>query len=155
MDERIATIEDVSYMYPRSAEPVLKDISLGINKGEFLGLIGPTGAGKTTRVPLAMLDAGLTAQKIVMLEPRRLAARAHEVVDRAPAVVVPVVVLADQRAVVGDQRVGGGIARIGRDRAQLDIAFEHAVRTEVGGRHVQRCPWVASQVAGLGPVVGE
>jgi energy-coupling factor transport system ATP-binding protein len=48
MDERIATIEDVSYMYPRSAEPVLKDISLGINKGEFLGLIGPTGAGKTT-----------------------------------------------------------------------------------------------------------
>jgi ATP-dependent helicase HrpB len=39
-------------------------------------LQAPPGAGKTTRVPLAMLDAGLTAQKIVMLEPRRLAARA-------------------------------------------------------------------------------
>jgi energy-coupling factor transport system ATP-binding protein len=35
-------------MYPRSPEPVLKDISLDIFKGEFLGLIGPTGAGKTT-----------------------------------------------------------------------------------------------------------
>ncbi|EIE48703.1 ATP-dependent helicase HrpB [Citreicella sp. 357] len=39
-------------------------------------LQAPPGAGKTTRVPLAMLAAGLTTGKIVMLEPRRLAARA-------------------------------------------------------------------------------
>ncbi|MFP7671723.1 ATP-dependent helicase HrpB [Marivita sp. S0852] len=39
-------------------------------------LQAPPGAGKTTRVPLAMLDAGMTDQRIVMLEPRRLAARA-------------------------------------------------------------------------------
>ena len=39
-------------------------------------LQAPPGAGKTTRVPLAMLDAGLTDYRIVMLEPRRLAARA-------------------------------------------------------------------------------
>jgi ATP-dependent helicase HrpB len=39
-------------------------------------LQAPPGAGKTTRVPLAMLDAGLTEGRIVMLEPRRLAARA-------------------------------------------------------------------------------
>ncbi len=39
-------------------------------------LQAPPGAGKTTRVPLAMLDAGLTRGCIVMLEPRRLAARA-------------------------------------------------------------------------------
>lgn len=39
-------------------------------------LQAPPGAGKTTRVPLAMLDAGVTAKRIVMLEPRRLAARA-------------------------------------------------------------------------------
>ena len=37
----------------------------------------PPGAGKTTRVPLALLDAGwLKGRKLVMLEPRRLAARA-------------------------------------------------------------------------------
>ncbi len=39
-------------------------------------LQAPPGAGKTTRVPLTMLDAGLCSGKIVMLEPRRLAARA-------------------------------------------------------------------------------
>ncbi len=37
----------------------------------------PTGAGKTTRVPPALLDAGIAAdRRILMLEPRRLAARA-------------------------------------------------------------------------------
>ena len=39
-------------------------------------LQAPPGAGKTTRVPLAMRDAGLCVGKILMLEPRRLAARA-------------------------------------------------------------------------------
>ncbi|MEO0829156.1 MAG: helicase-related protein, partial [Pseudomonadota bacterium] len=38
-------------------------------------LQAPPGAGKTTRVPLALLEAGLTKGKILVLEPRRLAAR--------------------------------------------------------------------------------
>jgi ATP-dependent helicase HrpB len=40
-------------------------------------LQAPPGAGKTTRVPLALLDSSwLAGRRIVMLEPRRLAARA-------------------------------------------------------------------------------
>ncbi|MWD30221.1 DEAD/DEAH box helicase, partial [Aquicoccus sp. SCR17] len=39
-------------------------------------LQAPPGAGKTTRVPLALLEAGLAPGRILMLEPRRLAARA-------------------------------------------------------------------------------
>ena len=40
-------------------------------------LEAPPGAGKTTRVPLALLDEPwLAGQRILMLEPRRLAARA-------------------------------------------------------------------------------
>jgi ATP-dependent helicase HrpB len=39
-------------------------------------LVAPPGAGKTTLVPLALLRAGLGPGKILMLEPRRLAARA-------------------------------------------------------------------------------
>jgi ATP-dependent helicase HrpB len=39
-------------------------------------LIAPPGAGKTTRVPPALLDAGLAGDRdVVVLEPRRLAAR--------------------------------------------------------------------------------
>src|SRR5690606_41914569 len=39
-------------------------------------LVAPPGAGKTTRVPLALLDAPwLEGQRIIMLAPRRLAAR--------------------------------------------------------------------------------
>ncbi|MFL5260293.1 MAG: ATP-dependent helicase HrpB [Hyphomicrobiales bacterium] len=39
-------------------------------------LVAPPGAGKTTRVPVALLDAPWLDGRIVMLEPRRLAARA-------------------------------------------------------------------------------
>jgi len=46
--EAIAVLDKVSYIYPNSQATVLKDISLTINKGEFLGIIGATGAGKTT-----------------------------------------------------------------------------------------------------------
>ncbi|MCW1955978.1 MAG: ATP-dependent helicase HrpB [Roseobacter sp.] len=38
-------------------------------------LQAPPGAGKTTVVPLALLDSGLVTGRILMLEPRRLAAR--------------------------------------------------------------------------------
>ncbi len=39
-------------------------------------LRAPTGAGKTTRVPPALLDASIVPGRIAVLEPRRLAARA-------------------------------------------------------------------------------
>ncbi|MFD0858572.1 ATP-dependent helicase HrpB [Roseovarius aquimarinus] len=39
-------------------------------------LEAPPGAGKTTRVPLALMEAGLARGRILVLEPRRLAARA-------------------------------------------------------------------------------
>src|SRR5215831_5796860 len=40
-------------------------------------LVAPPGAGKTTRVPLALMDEGwLQGRKILVLEPRRIAARA-------------------------------------------------------------------------------
>ncbi len=45
--------------------------------GNAAVLVAPPGAGKTTRVPLALLDAGWRGDgRIILLEPRRLAARA-------------------------------------------------------------------------------
>lgn len=48
MPEPIAIFQKLSYMYPRSEHPVLSEINLEIIKGEFFGLVGPTGAGKST-----------------------------------------------------------------------------------------------------------
>jgi energy-coupling factor transport system ATP-binding protein len=48
MPEILVSLEKVSYKYPRSPDMVLKEITMEIYQGEFLGLIGPTGAGKTT-----------------------------------------------------------------------------------------------------------
>ncbi|WP_019956501.1 ATP-dependent helicase HrpB [Yoonia vestfoldensis] len=57
-------------------DTILPDLVTALGQHGRAVLQAPPGAGKTTRVPLAMLEAGLTTGKIVMLEPRRLAARA-------------------------------------------------------------------------------
>ncbi len=57
-------------------DDVLPDLVAALRDHGRAVLQAPPGAGKTTRVPLAMLDAGLTEGRIVMLEPRRLATRA-------------------------------------------------------------------------------
>ena len=57
-------------------DPVLPELVQALARDGRAVLQAPPGAGKTTRVPLAMLEAGLTDGKIIMLEPRRLAARA-------------------------------------------------------------------------------
>ncbi|SMC49778.1 ATP-dependent helicase HrpB [Primorskyibacter flagellatus] len=57
-------------------DDVLPQVIAALAKRGRAVLQAPPGAGKTTRVPLAMLEAGLTQGRILMLEPRRLAARA-------------------------------------------------------------------------------
>jgi len=57
-------------------DDALPDLVAALARQRRAVLQAPPGAGKTTRVPLAILSAGLTEGRIVMLEPRRLAARA-------------------------------------------------------------------------------
>ena len=56
---------------------VLPALSEALGAGNSAVLVAPPGAGKTTLVPLALLDAPwMGTGKIILLEPRRLAARA-------------------------------------------------------------------------------
>lgn len=42
------TLKNISFSYPENSEYLFKNYSLTINKGEVIGLVGPSGAGKTT-----------------------------------------------------------------------------------------------------------
>ena len=63
-------------MDPLPIDKVLPDILTSFRNHRNVILTADPGAGKTTRVPLALLhEEWLDGKKIVMLEPRRLAAR--------------------------------------------------------------------------------
>ncbi len=58
-------------------ETVIPDLRAVLRNGPNAVLVAPPGAGKTTRVPLALLEEDWAKnQRIIMLEPRRIAARA-------------------------------------------------------------------------------
>lgn len=58
-------------------DAVLDDVRRTLSARASAVLVAPPGAGKTTRVPLALMNEGwLKGRKILVLEPRRIAARA-------------------------------------------------------------------------------
>ncbi|MCA1410609.1 ATP-dependent helicase HrpB [Bradyrhizobium sp. NBAIM20] len=66
-----------SFDTPLPIDAVLDDLSRTLEASNAAVLVAPPGAGKTTRVPLALLDAPWAKdKKIIVLEPRRIAARA-------------------------------------------------------------------------------
>ncbi|MFF1033921.1 ATP-binding cassette domain-containing protein, partial [Streptococcus pyogenes] len=48
----LLTIRHLTFTYPGAAEPSLYDIQLSADQGEWIGIIGGTGAGKTTLIDL-------------------------------------------------------------------------------------------------------
>jgi ATP-dependent RNA helicase HrpB len=58
-------------------DPILDELCRALAAHTSAVLVAPPGAGKTTRVPLALMEQSwLQGRKILVLEPRRLAARA-------------------------------------------------------------------------------
>ena len=93
---------------------VLADVVRALRNEGRAVLQAPPGAGKTTRVPLALLKAGVTPLKIVMLEPRRLAARAA----------------ADRMAATLGEEVGGRVGYRMRGATKVSKATRIEVVTE-------------------------
>lgn len=50
--ENTLSFQDVSFHYPSSSQDVLRKIQFDLKKGTQLGIVGPTGSGKTTLIEL-------------------------------------------------------------------------------------------------------
>ncbi|MCK8483517.1 ATP-dependent helicase HrpB [Aliiroseovarius sp. S2029] len=113
---------------------VLPDLIRAIGDAGRAVLMAPPGAGKTTVVPLALLDAGCFDGKLVMLEPRRLAARAA----------------AERMAQTLGEPVGGTVGYRIRGEAKVSTATRIEVVTEgILTRMLQSDP----SLAGIGAVI--
>ena len=66
----------VTFKYSAKAKRnTLDEINLNIKSGQFIGIIGATGSGKTTQLPVILHEAGYSDRGIIAVtQPRRIAA---------------------------------------------------------------------------------
>ena len=48
MADHVIECKNITYTYPISDEPAIKNLSLNIERGKFYGIIGNNGSGKST-----------------------------------------------------------------------------------------------------------
>jgi len=46
--ESVISVRDLTFSYPGTAAPILRNVNLEVGRGEFIALLGSNGAGKTT-----------------------------------------------------------------------------------------------------------
>ena len=62
----VINLENVSFSYPSSKEKVFENLSLSINTGERVGLVGQSGVGKSTIVKLLLRNYDPTEGKVTV-----------------------------------------------------------------------------------------
>lgn len=60
----LISLEHVSKIYPKGTRPALDDISLDVNRGDFVFLVGASGSGKTTLLSLLLREEEATKGEI-------------------------------------------------------------------------------------------
>lgn len=63
---RFQTIDfrHVTFQYPFDTQPVLQDISFSIQQGQTIGIVGPTGAGKSTLIRQLLREFNITQGQV-------------------------------------------------------------------------------------------
>ncbi len=63
-DFKTIDFKNVSFRYPFDNYDVIKNITFSINKGETIGIVGPTGAGKSTLIRQLLREFNITSGNI-------------------------------------------------------------------------------------------
>jgi ATP-binding cassette subfamily B protein len=126
----IVTLDEVSFAYPGTGEPVLRDVSIEVSEGQTVALVGASGAGKSTVAKLLLRFYDPTAG-CVRLDGRDL--RAFRVADLREQVALLL-----QETLIFDGTVRENIA-YGRPAAD-DEAIRAAARSADADAFIRRMP---------------
>lgn len=75
MDDKIIEIQNLNFSY--HSQPVLRDVDLTVQRGDFIAMIGPNGGGKTTllKLMLGLLKADYGDLRIFNQPPQNVSHR--------------------------------------------------------------------------------
>lgn len=134
---------NVWFTYPGAGEPALRGVNFAVEAGEFIAVVGGSGAGKTTCANL-LLRAWDPDSGSIMINDQKLSSLAYEQLSEIISVVPQDVFLTnrtvEENISLGRAEITGEDARLASQMACADefvIALPHGYQEELGDNGVR------------------